>query len=484
MSKFALFLGGGSIPLFYLTGWATQVELPALSALAFPAVAIIILIILNGLFVAAEFALIGVRPTQIEHEANEGNRLAATILNTLRSTDKQNRYFATAQLGITIASLGLGMFEPQIASFIEPYLAHLSGLELHSAFVTGLGYLLAVSLLTYLHIVCGEMIPKSLALVAPTTAVFVISRPMQLMQTVFGFPVALLNRVSDLLLQLFRIPPVPVRDRLSSPDELERIVSDSVEGGLLSENEEEIILNIFDFREREVHQVMTPRPKIEAISVNTPLPQLLEQIADSRHSRFPVYEEELDDIIGHLHIKDLVRYQVRTKGNFDLRLLARPLPVVPEHYPVEKMLSTFKRQRVHMAVVLDEFGGTAGIVTLEDLLEEVVGEVRDEFDVEAEPFIERAPGILEVAGTYLLDDLGDDIPLGEEEALPDVETVGGLIMAELGRVPNVGDEVVYQDQITFTVLAVDGLAVARARVEFPVSPAESQNETADAKAEE
>jgi CBS domain containing-hemolysin-like protein len=183
-----------------------------------------------------------------------------------------------------------------------------------------------------------------------------------------------------------------------------------------------------------------------------------------------VYEGELDHIIGHLHVKDLIRHQMRTKGQFDIRLLIRPVPVVPEHYPIEKMLTVFKRQRIHMAVVLDEFGGTAGIVTLEDLLEEVVGEVRDEFDVENEPYIEHGPGVLEVAGNYLLDDLNENVFLGEADKLPDVETVGGLIMAELGRLPNVDDKITFGNQIEFTVLAVDGLAVSQVRVEFPVSP--------------
>ena len=470
MSKMLLFLLGLPMPSLYLILWVNEAELPGLSVLLVPVIVITILIVLNGLFVGAEFALIGVRPTQVEHAANEGNMRAKTVLVTLSTSDRQNRYFATAQLGITIASLGLGMFEPRLAEFVEPYLAHLTGLDVHSSLITTVGYLMGVSLLTYLHIVFGEMVPKSIALATPAQAAFVVSRPMLLIQTFFGGPVTLLNRLGNLLLRLFRVPPISESALLSSPDELGRIVAASVEGGLLSQSEEEIILNIFNFSERDVHQVMTPRPKIEAISVDITLSSLLEQIAESRHSRFPVYEGELDHIIGHLHVKDLIRHQMRTKGQFDIRLLIRPVPVVPEHYPIEKMLTVFKRQRIHMAVVLDEFGGTAGIVTLEDLLEEVVGEVRDEFDVENEPYIERGPGVLEVAGNYLLDDLNENVFLGEADKLPDVETVGGLIMAELGRLPNVDDKITFGNQIEFTVLAVDGLAVSQVRVEFPVSP--------------
>ena len=168
-----------------------------------------------------------------------------------------------------------------------------------------------------------------------------------------------------------------------------------------------------------------------------------------------------------MHIKDLVRQHLRLKGNFDIRLLLRPVHVVPEHYPVGNLLTAFKLGKHHMAIVLDEFGGTAGVVTLEDLIEEVVGEVRDEFDQEKEPVVKIAAGELEVAGDLLIDDLTEFVYLGEEEDLPDVESVGGLIMAQLGRVPQPGDQVMYNDQVNFTVLAVDGLAVARARVEYP-----------------
>ena len=445
-------------------------ELPGFGTLVVPSLIIIVLIILNGLFVAAEFAIISVRPTQMEALATEGHRTAKNVLAILRSPEKQNVYIATAQLGITIASLGLGMYgEPQISHFIEPYFAYFLGIEPQTAIVHTTGYLIALSLLTYLHVVIGEMVPKSLALAASSRTVLAISQPMRLMQTIFMLPVKILNGIGAILLRLFRIPPAEGEARLHSPEELELIVTESAEGGLLNEEEEEMILNIFDFSDRQVNQVMTPRRKVEAISSDTPLPQLLQLAAESKHSRFPVYEKDLDHITGILHLKDLIRHQLRMKGSFDIRLLLRPAPVVPENYPVEKLLAAFKRQHIHMAVVLDEFGGTAGIVTLEDLVEEVVGEVRDEFDLESEPLVECAPGLLEVAGNYLLEDLAGYVYLGPEEDLPDVETVGGLIITELGRPPQKGDTITYNREVHFTVLAVDGLAVGRAKVEYPVS---------------
>lgn len=443
-------------------------ELPHPGTLFVPTLIIILLIILNGLFVAAEFAIIGVRPTQMEQMANEGNRTAQTVLAILCSPEKQNRYIATAQVGITIASLGLGMYgEAQISQFIEPYLARLLGVDLHATIIFTTGYIISVSLLTYLHVVAGEMVPKSLALSGPDKAVLGVSRPMSLMQTILAIPVRFLNGIGVMLLNLFRIPPAEAHERLHSPEELELIVAESAKGGLLNNAEEEMIRNIFDFAEREVRQVMTPRPRIQAIPHDMSLPELLKLATESHYSRFPVYEEDLDHIIGIVHIKDLVRQHIQLKGNFDIRLLLRPGHVVPEHYPVEKLLAAFKHRKHHMAIVLDEFGGTAGIVTLEDLVEEIVGEVRDEFDIEQEPLVQIAEGKIEVAGDYLIDDLAEYVYLGEEEELPDVDTVGGLIMAKLGRVPQPGDQVTCGDRITLTVLAVDGLAVARVRVEYP-----------------
>jgi CBS domain containing-hemolysin-like protein len=453
---------------------ALSTEAPAsINTLIVPVIVIIVLILLNGLFVGAEFAIIGVRPTQIEHRAKEGNRLAKSVLAILRSSDRQNRYIATAQLGITIASLGLGMYgEQQIADFVEPHLALVLGIDPHETIIVTIGSLIAISLLTYLHIVIGEMVPKSLALNAPVKAVLALTEPMRLMEGIFRGPVLILNSIGDVLLYLFRIPFSESRGRLHSSEELELIVSESAEGGFLNQAEEEMIRNIFDFADRQVHQVMTPRPRVEAIPSNISLPDLLKLVANSNFSRFPIYEGDLDHIVGILHLKDLIRHQLRQKGTFDIRLVLRPALVVPEHYPADKLLTVCKRRRIHIAVVLDEFGGTAGIVTLEDLVEEIVGEVRDEFDRETEPILELAPGRLEVAGDYLLDDLAEMVDLGKEDNLPNIETIGGLIMTKLGRVPQAGDTVSFNDQIQFTVLAVDGMAVARVMIEFPPSKAQ------------
>jgi CBS domain containing-hemolysin-like protein len=444
---------------------AATEALPRLSNLILPLTIIFLLVLINGLFVAAEFAIIGVRSTQLEPLAEEGSWPARSLFRILNSRPKLDGYIATAQLGITIASLGLAMYgEPAIGHFIEPY-AVAAGISERVA--QSLGYVAALSLMTYLHVVIGEMVPKAMALMDPLRMGMWLARPMQISQTILSIPVKILNGIGNLLLRLFRVPPAEGHARLLAAEELELLVAESAEGGLINVGEEEMIRNIFDFSERIVGQVMTPRPKLQAIPVDIPREALLQLVVESHHSRFPVYEGDLDHIVGILHLKDLVRQTVRTGGGFDLRLILRTAPVVPEDFGIEQLMVIFKRQKLHMAVVVDEFGGVAGVVTLEDLIEEVVGEVRDEFDQEREPYVEIAPGILELSGSYLLDDLADEVFLGEEDSLPDVETVGGLVITRLGRPPQIGDEVSY-NQVRFVVLDVDRRAVTRVRIEFAV----------------
>lgn len=427
---------------------------------------IIVLVLLNGLYVGAEFAIIGVRPTQMEQMAEEGNRTARSVLDILQSRAKQDGYIATAQLGITIASLGLAQYgEPKIAAAIEPLIErffHPSEAVLHT-----LGYVISLSFLTYLHVVIGEMVPKSLALGDAKNAVIRLAGPMRVSSTILGPAVRILNAAGNGILRLMRVPPAEGHARVLSPEELELIVDESAESGLLENEERDFIRNIFDFSNRSVEQVMTPRPRVETFALSTPQDELFQLAAESRHSRFPVYETDREHIIGIIHVKDLARQLLRRPEKFDLRLIMRSAPAVPEGTSIATLLNAIKAQKMHMAIVLDEFGGMAGIVTLEDLVEEVVGEVRDEFDQEREPLIHVGPGILDVAGDILVEALLAHAYLGELAALPDVETVGGLIVSKLGRPPIVGDVVTYADRVHFRVLTVDRRAVTRARIEFP-----------------
>jgi CBS domain containing-hemolysin-like protein len=466
-----------TVPAFFaLSILSSTEELPGISTLLLPLLIILIMVLLNGFFVAAEFAIIGIRSSKIDQLVQEGSKDAKSIQEILDSPRKQDRYIATAQLGITIASLGLGMYgEPKIAEFINPYLTRLLGDQVSLALLHTISTVIALALLTYVHVVVGEMVPKSISLSTPVKAVMALSKPMAIAQRVLGIPVRILNGIGRLLLQLFKIPAAEGHARLHTVEEIELLVSESAEEGLLLEEEEEMIRKIFDFSEREAGQIMTPRPKVQAIDSKTTIDDLLNIVITSRHSRFPVYEADLDHVIGILNLKDLVQKQLKTNGDLQLVDILRPAPAVPEDLPIERLLAEFKSQRIHMAVVLDEFGGLAGIVTLEDLVEEIVGEVRDEFDFEREPLVEIGPGVLEVAGNYLVDDLLDFVYLGDEDNLPDVETVSGLIHTWLGRPPQVGDivESSHSADVKLTVLDVDGLAVSRAKVEFPAAKPKS-----------
>lgn len=425
---------------------------------------IMLLIALNGIYVAAEFAIIGVRPSRVEQLAQGGNRTAIGIRETIKAAPKRDRYIATAQLGISLASLGLGMYgEPAIAHLLEQPLHDWFGLE--GDIVHTITFIIALAFMTYLHVVVGEMVPKSLALQNAERVVLALAVPMQISNWLFHYAVSFLNWLGLMILKLLRVPPPLEGSRLHTTDELEMIISESYQGGLLEQGEQQLLANIFTFGERRVGQVMTPRPRIVAVPVDVPYDALRDLFMNSSYSRLPVYERTIDNIIGVIHLKDLVRHEVQGGGTFNLRArMRRNVPTVPETLSIETLLQLLKRQRVHMAIVIDEYGGTAGLVTLEDLVEEVVGEVRDEFDFdEVAPLTIISDGLLSVSGDYLLDDLDDYIKLGEIEY--DVETVGGLILAELDRPPQVGDTVTYHN-VTFTVESIAGRAVERVKVEF------------------
>jgi CBS domain containing-hemolysin-like protein len=429
-------------------------------AVLFSFIVILLLIVINGLFVAAEFAIIGVRPTRVERLAAEGNRAARWVHGILEDRRKTDRYIATAQLGITLASLGLGMYaEPAIAHLIEPPLHDWFGLE--GAIVHTISFILALGLITYLHVVVGEMVPKSLALQNAEGTVLGLTAVMRPIGKLFSIPVTVLNRIGLWTLKLLRIPPPGAESRLYSLDELELLVSESYAGGLLEDSERELVANLLDFAEEKVEQVMTPRPRMLAVPVDVEEEELLSLFSKAPYTRLPVYAESIDDVQGVLHLKDLVRQQLAGEP-FDLQPLLRSMPFVPETLPVKNLMAQFQRRRQQIAIVIDEQGGTMGLVTVEDLLEEVVGEVRDEFDVEEEsPISIVAQGQLIVQGNVQLEDLEPFVPLPRHEH--DVQTVGGLVWAELGRRPEVGDEV-RLGQVTLRVESMDGLAVTQVSV--------------------
>jgi CBS domain containing-hemolysin-like protein len=429
-----------------------------------PILIISILILLNGFFVAAEFAIVGAPHTRIAQRADEGSTVARHVLDILQDTDRQNRYLATAQVGITIASLGLGMYgEHAIADWLVVPLESLG--RLASPAAHSIAAVLSIGLLTYLHVVIGEMIPKSIALQSAETTVLRLERPMTIMDKIFLPVVVVLNGIGNGIMKLIGIPPAEPHARLMSPEELEMIVEESYVGGLIQADEQLFIENIFDLSERTVGQVMTPRTRIVGLPVSADEKMVLTRACEARFTRLPIFEDGLDQIIGVLHIKDLARQQIHPQEGFNLRKIARQTVFVPESLSLEDMLTRFRRERFQMAVVMDEFGGTAGLVTIEDVVEEVVGEILDEFDQEIAPIHRIRPGRLRVRGDLLLDELNQHYRLNLEH--PDADTVGGLLMASLGRVLNPGDAFTTQSGVHLEVETVKGLAVQTVLVDIP-----------------
>ncbi|MFW6098298.1 MAG: hemolysin family protein [Chloroflexota bacterium] len=425
-----------------------------------PFVIIIVLVLLNGIFVAAEFAIIGVRHTRMEQLAAEGNATARRLLDTLDDRGKVDRYIASAQLGITLASLGLGMYgEPAIAHLLEDPLHDLFGLT--GDIVHTISFFIGLGLITYLHVVIGEMVPKSLALQYAERTVMALARPMALMQAVFSVPITVLNNIGLWVLELVGVPPPKEKSRLHTPGELEMIISEGVVGGLIGAQEFTLFENIFDLDELQVRHMMTPRVKVQAIPVTISAEELSKILGSSPYSRLPVYDGDVDHIIGILHVKAFVAHQLEST-EFDLRQLMDEPVFLPESASAYELMSTLEKRRAHFAVVVGQFGGTAGIVTMEDLLEEVVGEVWDEFDVDPqEPVTEIAPGHLLAKGSARLHELAPYVDLSAHGTMAD--SIGGLVLAHVDLPPRRGDSVEL-DGVTLRIEDLEGMTVERVAV--------------------
>lgn len=434
-------------------------------SLLLPALIVLFLVGLNGLFVAAEFAILGVRTARVEQLVEAGNRRAARVRRTIADRQAMDRYFATAQIGITVASLGLGMYaEPVIAGFIEGPLHDWFGLE--GASIHTVSFALSLSLITYLHVVLGEMIPKSLALQRSEWLALLVAWPMTVLEKLLALPISVLNGIGLWLLRLVGVPPPDKESFLHTDQELELIIAESFAHGLVRRREQQLLENIFDFGARRIGELITPRTQIEAVPIQIDEQELLRRVEASSHSRFPVYDGSLDGIVGVFHLKDLVRQQLGGE-RFDLRSLLRPVPFVPHTLAATQLLNELLSHKAHMAIVLDEYGGTLGLVSLEDLFEEVVGEVRDEFDIEEDPPIQViAPGHLVAQGTTLVEEIEAYVPLvGADRP---VRTIGGLVMTEIGSPPEAGQEVSL-GEATIRVEAVDGMAIRKVSIRFKPS---------------
>ena len=413
------------------------------------------LVLLNGLFVAAEFAIVGSSRATIGHLAERGSRRARKVMEILDDPRQQDRFIATAQIGITLASLGLGMYgEHVVAEWLGRWLEPLNMPEWIA--IHGVASVMSVTLLTYLHIVLGEMVPKALALQHAATTVMWVAPLMLAVQRAVHPLVVLLNAIGNRILALAGVRRQEIgAERYHTTEELQFIIEESQEGGLLRGESGNILRELFEFGDRLAGEAMVPRVLVTGIPVGTEADELRAIVRAHAYTRYPVYSGDLDNIIGTLHIKDVLRHIV---SNLPVTSQdARPLPYVPGQLLLDEVLAAMRRYRSQMAVVMDQHGGTAGLLTIEDLFEEVVGEIEE--GKAHGPIVKDAQGRLRVRGTVRLEEVGEVLGCALEH--PKVTTISGLVLLLLGRPAAVGDSVTYNNvRIEVTAIVGRGVAVA------------------------
>jgi CBS domain containing-hemolysin-like protein len=395
--------------------------------------------------VAAEFALVKVRVSQMELRAKEGNRLAKLTLTIIQDLEA---YLSACQLGITLASLGLGWIGESVVASIILAAVHALGLNVTPELAHQIALPTSFATITVLHIVIGEQAPKMLAIQRPEALSIAIALPLRIFYVV-SFPfIWLLNKMSGLTLRLFGVASVHGTEAHTS-DELRMLLDQSKESGEIQDSEHELIENVFEFNDRMVKQIMVPRTKLSALDVNAPADQILDIVFNEGYSRMPVYEGNIDNIVGVLNVKDLLPIISRQEP-VELARIMRPPYFVPETKKINRLLRQFQRKHIVMAIVSDEFGGVSGIVTIEDIMEELVGEIQDEYDNEV-PVVEKvAEDEYRVNPATPISDANEYLPFPLPEG-EDYETVGGLLNVIYGSIPEVGDVAVL-DPYEFRVL--------------------------------
>ncbi len=410
-------------------------------SLAFRLAAVLVLVLANGFFVAAEFALVSARRTRIDELVQGGDRLARSAQKAQRNLD---RAISGTQLGITLASLGLGWIgEPALAGSLEALVSawgfSLSTATLHTVAVT-----LAFLVITYLHIVLGELAPKTVALLRPEATRRLVAGPLLTFNRVMWPAIWMLNGSARLFLRLIRVPTA--RHGLQhahSPDEIEMLVRQSLREGVVEEDEQAMIEGVFELTHTVAREVMTPRPDIQAVRADATVDQIFATVAESGFSRLPVVEDSLDEILGVVVVKDLIsELLAKEPSTLTARDVMREPVFVPDTKPIDDLLAELQARTTHMAVVVDEFGGTDGIVTLEDLLEEIVGEIYDEHDVSDGVGVTlESDGSMAVDGGFSFSDLLSDLDIDGVEDAEEYDTVAGYVIGVLGRIPEQGDRV-------------------------------------------
>jgi len=408
------------------------------------------LILLNGFFVAGEYALVTARQTRMQELAQRGDRSARAVLRIVANPP---RFIAAMQLGVTATSLGIGALgEHALAKVFDPIVAGV------------IAVIFAFLIITYLHVVVGELVPKGVALGYSEPTALAVSTPVRAFFVVFKPLIWILQRSSDVILRSLGLTPPGGEMEVYSEAELKMLLSRSTEEGELEQQEQEMLYKVFDFADKEVSAVMVPRPEVVALSVELPPEEALAAVIESPYTRYPVYRGSLDDVAGILHVRNLFSALVdRGISGVQLEELLRPAHIVPENKDLAALLTEFRRTNQHMAIVVDEYGELEGIVTLEDLLEEIVGEIEDEFDLPDESIERLEDGRVRIHGTFPIDDFNEQF--GRSLPIEDFHTIGGFVFGMLGRAPEPGDEVEY-DGCRFKVLQVEGSRIEMLEVEL------------------
>ncbi|MBW8742066.1 MAG: HlyC/CorC family transporter [Acidobacteria bacterium] len=418
--------------------------------LLFELLAVGVLILLNAFFVAAEYGLVTARRTRIIELHHQGNRRARDVL---RITANPPRFISAMQLGVTLTSLAIGALgEHALAKAFDPWMA--------AALAIALAYLI----LTYFHVVIGELVPKGVALGHSEGTALWVSVPVRWFFLIARPLIWVLQRSTEVVLRSLGLQPPGAEDEVHSEAELRMLVSQSTQHGEIEQQEQEMLYKVFDFADKEAADVMVPRPQVVALSIDLPPEECLEAMMDAPFTRYPVYRESLDHVVGVLHVRDLFR-SLRDRGiaDVDVAEILRPAHIVPETKDLAALLTEFRRANQHMAIVVDEYGEMEGIVTLEDLLEEIVGEIEDEFDLPDESIEQVDDDTIRVHGTFPIDDFNErfraDLPA------EDYHTLAGFVFGLLGRQPEVGDDVSH-DGMRFDVIEVDGSRIEKLAVTF------------------
>lgn len=434
--------------------------------------AVAVLIVLNGYFVASEYSLVAIRRSRVEQLVSEGRPRARWVQGALNNL---NLYISATQIGVTLASLILGSVgEPVIVHLIEPLFGRLPP---RIGFLTahGIAFAIAFLIVTYLTILIGELIPKRVAIQEPERTALAIVALLRFLLIPLRPLIWLLDSSANVLLRLLRLNPAG-EHAAHSEEELRILLRESEQEGVLDRGEREMIDRVFSFADKEAERVMVPRTQVTAVEIDRPIATVAQEIATSVYTRFPVYEENLDTIRGMVHIKDIVAAMGNGRGGEQIRAIMRTVLIVPQSVHIDDLMLQMRRRHIHMAVLVDDYGGTAGLVTMEDLIEELVGDIEDEFDPAATRLKRNPDGSVTLDGRTPIAEVTPLVPLGAVDG--GYETIAGYVLDRTGRIPRAGERV-ETDGLTIQIDRMDRLRIAQVTIFLAEATASSHEAAAD-----